>query len=128
MSVPVRAVLWEPNLGIPLSDHEWQMYELPGVGEHYWHDKTGYRVDRIEEGDGEIRVHLIRDPDWEEAMSTPLPDEYLVDGGRDHEDGYWHFHVTGPTGLVAGANGYGTDLEAAIRQAVAQAAERLGLG
>jgi hypothetical protein len=60
-------------------------------------------------------------------MSAPLPDEYLVDGGRDHEDGYWHFHVVGPTGLVAGANGYSTELEPAIRQAVVQAAERLGL-
>ncbi len=34
-------------------------------------------------------------------MSAPLPDDYLVDGGRDEEDGNWHFKtVIGPRGLV----------------------------
>lgn len=114
--------------GLPLSDHEWQMFEVPSVGSHYWHDKTGYRVDRIEDVDGETRVHLIRDPEWEEEMSAPLPDEYLIDGGRDEEDGNWHFEVVGPRGLVGGrATGYGPDLEGAIRQAVAGAAAHLGL-
>jgi hypothetical protein len=128
VSVAIRAVLWEPNLaGLRLSDHEWRVFELPAVGSHYWHDKTGYRVDRIEEVDGETRVHFMRDPEWEEAVSTPLPDEYLVDGGRSDEDGHWHFQVVGPQGIVAGANGYGIELEPAIRQAVVEAATRLGL-
>lgn len=127
MSVPVKAVLWEPNLGIPLADHEWRMFEVPAPGSHYWHGKTGYRLDRIEEVEGETHVHLVRDRQWEEAVSAPLPDDYLVDGGRDDENGYWHFQVVGPHGVVAGASGYGLELEPAILQAVAQAAARLGL-
>ena len=60
--------------GLAMSDHEWEMYELPTPGSHYWHDKTGFTVDRIEEIDDETLVHLMRDPDWERAMADGLHD------------------------------------------------------
>lgn len=127
MPVDVRAVLWEPLVpGMPLSDHGWRMYELPEAGAHYWHGTTGYRLDRIERMDDETRVHLVRDPEWEQEMSIGLPDDYLVDGGRDSERGEWHFHVVGPQGRVAGgAWAFGDDLERTIRQAVAGAVHEL---
>lgn len=111
--------------GLPLSVHEWRMYELPEVGAHYWHDRTGYRVDRIEQVEEETRVDLIRDPEWEEEMSAGLPDNYLVDGGRDADHGRWHFRVVGPQGRVAGRGALNDNMEAAIRHAVAEAVQHL---
>jgi hypothetical protein len=125
MPIPVRAVLWEPRLpGLPLSDHEWEMFELPEADARYWHDKTGYRVDRIEEIDGETRVHLVRDPEWEEQMSQGLPDDHLVDGGRSSDTGEWHFRVVGPRGAITGWH-FDNVMEPPIQTAVAVAVRAL---
>jgi hypothetical protein len=110
---------------MPMSDHQWQMHAIPEVGSHYWHDRTGYRLDRIEHVEGETRVHLVGDRDWEEAVSAGLPDEYMVMGGRDSHTGEWHFRVVGAKGPVIGW-AFGEDLESTIARAVATALEALG--
>lgn len=84
--------------GLTLSDHEWQVFDMPAPGDHYWHWTTGYRVERTGEVDGELRLHLMRNPAWEEEMSQGLPDDHLVDGGRSADSGQWHFRVVGPRG------------------------------
>jgi hypothetical protein len=94
------------------------MFELPEAAGHYWHATTGYRVERIEQVDQETRVHLMRDPDWEEDMSKGLADDHLVDGGRSADTGQWHFRVVGPRGAVTGWH-FDDDVEPAIEAAVA---------
>jgi hypothetical protein len=56
MPVPVIAILWEPAVTqMPISSQEWSMYDLPEPGTHYWHGRTGYLVDQIEDVDGTSR-------------------------------------------------------------------------
>ena len=123
MAIPVQAVLWEPAIPeLPLAIDEWQMYDLPEVGSLYWHGRTGYRVDRIEQLEDEIRVHLVHDPEWELKLLVPLASGHSIDGGRSSENGRWHFQVIGPDGRVVGTPwSTGFSLESAIRKAVAQA-------
>jgi hypothetical protein len=119
MPIDVRAVLSEPNMpGIALSDRKWQMYALPEPGTHYWHDRTGYTVDRIEDVEGETRVHLVRDPEWEVEVADGLNDDQAIIGGPQSDDGQWHFEVVDRAGHHHGWS-FGNELEPTIREAVA---------
>jgi hypothetical protein len=119
MSTVVQAVLHEPGLELPLEIQEWQMYEVPEAGSHYWHGRSGYVVQRIDRTDP-ITVHFVRDPAWEEELHNGLPDEYIIDGGRRVDDGEWHFSVVGPDGRLNRAWSFGPDQEIAIRDAIQQ--------
>jgi hypothetical protein len=111
---------------MPISSQNWSMYDLPEPGEHYWHGRTGYVVDRIGMVDEVPHVHLVRDPAWEDQLSDGLPDDHMIDGGRREGDGTWHFQIVGPNGRLAGdAWSVGSELEPAIRQAVAGAIAQL---
>ncbi len=127
MPIPVVALLWEPGVTeMPIGSQNWSMYDLPEPGTHYWHGRTGYVVDRIEDADGMPHVHLIRDSSWERQMSAGLPDDHLVDGGRREDDGTWHFQVVGPNGPIGGnAWSFGRELEPTLREAVAAALTQL---
>jgi hypothetical protein len=122
MAIKVRAVLWAPNMPtIAVSDHEWEMYALPEPGTHYWHDGTGFTVDRIEEADGETRVHLVRDPEWEREVAAGLNDDDVISGGRRSDDGQWHFEVRDRASGRRRGWAFGDKLEPTLRQAVTSA-------
>jgi len=127
MGVRVEAVLSEPGMGIPLSEQDWTMFELPEAGSQYWHGSTGYRVDRIDEGEPP-RVYLVRDPEWETALHGALPEGYRLYGGRSEKEAAWHFEVLGPQGehLGGAARGYGPTPEQAADEAVAGALQVIG--
>jgi hypothetical protein len=102
------------------------MYELPRLGDHYWHDNTGYRVNGLDESADPPRLDLELDREFEEELCGALPDNYIVQGGRRSDDGTWHFEVAGPHGLVGGrAWSVGDNMEQAIREAVAGALQSL---
>jgi hypothetical protein len=107
-------------MGIPMNALRWTMFEIPAVGEHYWHDRTGYTVREIDESQDPPRVHLVRDPEWEEAVHAGLPDGYLLDGGRSSDDGGWHFFMVTPVGTLGPFPS--EDFDAAAGQAVAAGA------
>ena len=111
---------------MPLEEVEWKMFELPELGENYWHGRTGYRVKAMDQSVDPPRLDLELDRDFEERMSAGLPDDHFVDGGRRDDDGSWHFQVVGPNGIVGGrAWSMGDDMEKAIGEAVAGALEAL---
>lgn len=126
MALRVMAILWEPTMpGHPLETRDWELFELPKRGSHYWRGQTGYRVESVEPEETPPHVHFHRDPDWEQRLCADLPDGYLVDGGQRSVDGTWQFRVVGPTGPVPGAKGSGTNCEAAIVEAVNNALPHL---
>ena|SRR6266516_4626858 len=120
MPTAVQAVLHEPGLELPLELQHWTMYEVPRVGAHYWHNRTGYRIQRIDQTEP-LTVHLVRDPSWEEEIHAGLPGDYLLSGGRRSDDGTWHFSMVGPSGRLNDAWSVDDDLDAAIREVVGQA-------
>ena len=95
------------------------MYEVPAVGTHYWHGRTGYQVTKVDQA-LPVRVHFVRDPGWEESLHVGLPDEYVVDGGRQSDDGVWHFTVVRDAERPTGWS-FGEDCESTIRAAVSDA-------
>jgi hypothetical protein len=103
------------------------MYELPAVGEQYWHGKTGYVVKALDANADPPRLDLELDRKFEERMSAGLPDDHFVDGGRQHDDGTWHFQIVGPKGIIGGgaASSRSDDMERAIAEAVASARKTL---
>jgi hypothetical protein len=119
VSTHVNAVLWDPEVPIPLNIEPWAMYEVPRVGDRYWHHRTGYSVREIIDDLTPPEIHLVRDPAWEEAVHGGLPTEYILEGGRRDDDGTWQFHVLSPTtGLPLGAGGYSPDFGTAVEDAI----------
>jgi hypothetical protein len=125
MPVAVAAVEWAPGtFGGPLaiSERAWTMYELPGVGQHYWHDRTGYVVRAVDATQVPARVDLELDRDWEEATHAGLPDDFLASGGRDSDTGQWHFEIVRSNGQrIPGSDSLGDDLDRALADAVSAA-------
>jgi hypothetical protein len=128
MPVRVQVFLWDPQIpGMPLNEVDWNMAELPNVGEYYWHGRNGYRVKARDDSTNPPRLDLEQDREYEERLSGVLPDEYFVDGGR-RDDGSWHFQVSGPRGFVPGnAWSIGDDMAQTIREAVAGALQALNV-
>lgn len=101
------------------------LFSLPEKGSHYWHDDAGYLVERIENTDGEVHVHLLRDVDWEKEVLVGLPDDYRLVGGRQSTDGSWHFLISDPNGRRVGPiTGFG--IESTLSKAVSTALSSLG--
>src|SRR5689334_1715204 len=109
---------------MPLSDTTWHMFELPSVGDRYWHGTEGFTVRAVDESQQPPRLDLTHDADWTQQMNDQLPDDYYLDGGRHQDDGRWHFHAVTPDhgGRPVG-DGYSEDMDEAMRQAIAQANE-----
>ena len=123
MSIRVRFVFWSPEIiEIPLEARTCDLYKLPEPNSHYWHGDAGYLVERIENADSEVLVHLLRDVDWEKRVLAGLPDDYRVVGGRQSTDGSWHFAIYDPHGrLVVSPADRGFELESALRRTVTAA-------
>lgn len=123
---PARAVLDEPGVPIPLSELQWEMYELPEPGTRYWHGSIGYRVQAVEPDAAPARVDLIRDPEWEAEAYGDLPEGYQIDAGRRSDDGTWHVRVLRPNGQPLGGGwSFGDDCETVLSQAVTGALAQL---
>jgi hypothetical protein len=123
MPVPVKVYTWDPRMDeMALNELDWTMFELPAPGSHYWHDRWGYTVREVDETQDPPHVHLVHDRAYEEELHAGLPDGYLLDGGRDSEDGSWHFFMLTPQGRPLGPF-RGGDFDSAVGQALAAAAE-----
>ena len=76
VSVPVTAVTWAsgtyPN-GLAMNALEWTMYELPGVGDRYWHDRMGYTVRAVDETEERPRVGEKREPQGRQRPDIAAP-------------------------------------------------------
>lgn len=128
MPVPATAVTWFAGTypgPLAINVQQWTMYELPAVDDHYWHDRMGFTVRALDASQDPARIDLEHDPAWEEELHDGLPDDCLAVGGRDSDDGTWHFQIASsrPGRRLPGAWSFGDDLETTIRQAVVRAAE-----
>jgi hypothetical protein len=123
MPVAVKVYTWDPRMDeIALNELDLTMFELPSPGSHYWHDRWGYTVRGVDETQDPPHVHLVHDRAYEEELHNGLADGYLLDGGRNAEDGSWHFLMLTPQGRPLGPF-WGADLNAAVAEAVAAAAQ-----
>jgi hypothetical protein len=126
VSIEVRAFL-SLLPGLRESVDTWKVFALPQAGSHYWHDDAGYYVESVETVVGMPEINLIRDVEWEIAVLSPLPDGYSVRGGRDPDDGRWHFQVRDSSSNVVGQFLVtGPGLESTLRAAIEQATRRIG--
>lgn len=130
MPVPATAVTWARGTypdGLAINAQQWTMYELPAVGDQYWHDRMGFTVRAVDTSQDPARVDLEHDPEWEEELHAGLPDDCLAVGGRDSDSGTWHLCIASSRAGRRLASGwsFGGDLETTIREAVAGAREQL---
>lgn len=126
MSIRVKVYTWPPGgTTLAINELNLEMFELPGPGSRYWHDRWGYRVRNVGATEDPPVVHLEHDPDWESQLYEGLPDGYILDGGRRDDDGTWHFALQTPQGRMGGAF-FNSDLDAAIAGAIAAAHEHVG--
>jgi hypothetical protein len=120
VSTLVNAVLWDADGSRPLNIEPWAMYEVPRVGERYWHHRTGFVVREFVDNLAPPELHLVREPGWEEEVRAGLPAEYILEGSRRDDDGLWQFNVLSPlTGLPIGSGGSDNDFQAAAGAALA---------
>jgi hypothetical protein len=82
VSTLVNAVLWDADGSRPLNIEPWAMYEVPRVGERYWHHRTGFVVREFVDNLAPPELHLVREPGWEEEVRAGLPAEYILEGSR----------------------------------------------
>jgi hypothetical protein len=122
----VKAVRWEEGIPLALDEQDWEMYELPAVGDRYWHGPTAYRVTEVEEEEPP-RVHLVHDLAREQQLLGALPDGYRIDAGRSSDEPQWHAVVLTPDGQPLGGSAWARadDCDEAIAGAVAGALETL---
>jgi hypothetical protein len=121
MPVAVKVYTWDPRMDeMALNELDWTMFELPEPGSHYWHDRWGYTVREVDQTQDPPHVHLVHDRAYEEELHEGLPDGYLLDGGRRHDDGSWHFFMLTPQGRPLGPFP-GSDFETAAGAALAAA-------
>ncbi len=123
MPTAVKVYQWMPGMNeMPLNELDWTMYELPEPGSHYWHDRMGFMVREVDKSQDPPHVHLVHDRAYEEELHDGLPDGYLLDGGRNSENGSWHFFMLTPQGRPLGPF-HGGDFDSAVGLALAAAAQ-----
>ncbi len=108
---------------LPLSETTWMMFELPAAGDRYWHGSEGFTVREVDESHDSPHVHLNHDSDWTRAINDQLPDEYYLDGGRDSDNGRWHFQAVTPEHGRPVGDGYSESMDEAMQQAIGHATE-----
>jgi hypothetical protein len=120
----VKVYTYAPAAGaIPLAELDWTMYELPSAGDRYWHDRDTFAVREVDESQDPPQVHLVHDHEWSDQIRDQLPEGYDIDGGRDSNDGRWHFMATTPPHGRPLGPVVADDLEDALGRAIANAAE-----
>jgi hypothetical protein len=109
------------NHQIPLNERHWSMYALPSPGDRYWHGEEPLRVRSVDANAEPKQLHVDHDHDWAAEVIAALPEGYRMHGGRDADDGRWHFMAIAPPNDRPLGPVFADDLEQALAQAIVNA-------
>jgi hypothetical protein len=124
MPIPVTVFTYaHENHQISLDERQWEMYALPAPGDRYWHGHEPLRVREVSEDSNPRRMHVVHDHEWAEEVRAALPAGYTIHGGRDQDDGRWHFMAIAPPNDRPLGPVFADELDQALAEAIANAVQ-----